>query len=270
MCCDHKQAQVWLQPTLRTWGLPSTKRWTWTTHSARELFSTSLNVLLRPTNSMNNTEHFVNLYDVLGFTTNPATCLGEQVQGEHLPFAHCSVQGHPSSALHCWHWWRCGLHQSGCYLHQSHCGPLSGLSFGGCFILPNLFFSRWARWVYGLAGKGSLLAKEKWAHSWALLSWLGSWCCVFPNYTCAFLGVIRTSQSASLYFRSGGSGRVDRSWAGHALLFVCLYVSFHVFCFSLIRAVASLLCSCLAVFLVTLLLALCEYNFYLLESPKRV
>ena len=59
MCCDHKQAQVWLQPTLRTWGLPSTKRWTWTTHSARELFSISLNVLLRPTNSMNNTEHFV-------------------------------------------------------------------------------------------------------------------------------------------------------------------------------------------------------------------
>ena len=165
----------------------------------------------------------------------PTTCLGEQVQGEHLPFAHCSVQGHPSSALHCWHWWRCGLHQSGCYLHQSHCGPLSGLSFGGCVILPNLFFRRWARWV-----------------------WL------------SVLGVIRTSQSASLYFRSGGSGRVDRSWAGHALLFVCLYVSFHVFCFSLIRAVASLLCSCLAVFLVTLLLALCEYNFYLLESPKRV
>ena len=56
------------------------------------------------------------------------------------------------------------------------------------------------------------------------------------------------SQSASLYFRSGGSGCVDQSWAGHALLFVCLYVSFHVFCFSLIRAVASLLCSCLAVF----------------------
>ena len=40
------------------------------------------------------------------------------------------------------------------------------------------------------------------------------------------LGVIRTSQSASLYFRSGGSRCVDRSWAGHALLFVCLYVSF--------------------------------------------
>ena len=84
------------------------------------------------------------------------------------------------------------------------------------------------------------------------------------------LGVIRTSQNASLYFRSGGSGCVDRSWTGHALLFVCFYVSFHVFCFSLIRAVASLLCSCLAVFLVTLLLALCDYNFYLLESPKRV
>ena len=56
------------------------------------------------------------------------------------------------------------------------------------------------------------------------------------------------------------AGRVDRSWAGHALLFVCLYVSFHVFCFSLIRAVASLLCSCLAVFLVTLLLAPCDYD----------
>ena len=83
------------------------------------------------------------------------------------------------------------------------------------------------------------------------------------------LGVRRTSQNASLYFRSGGSGCVDRSWTGHALLFVCLYVSFHVFCFSLIRAVASLLCSCLAVFLVTLLLALCDYNFYLLESPKK-
>ena len=37
MCCDHKQAQVWWQPTLRTWGLPSTKRWTWTIHSARKL-----------------------------------------------------------------------------------------------------------------------------------------------------------------------------------------------------------------------------------------
>ena len=101
----------------------------------------------------------------------PSTCLGEQVQGEHLPFAHCSVQGHPSSALHCWHWWRCGLHWSGCYLHQSHCGPLSGLSFEDCFILPNWFFSGW---IYGLAVQGSLLEKGKvGAQRIALQSWLG-------------------------------------------------------------------------------------------------
>ena len=230
MCCDHKQAQVWLQPTLRTWGLPSTKRWTWTTHSARELFSISLNVLLRPTNSMNNTEHFVNLYDVLGFTTNPATCLGEQVQGEHLPFAHCSVQGHPSSALHCWHWWRCGLHQSGCYLHQSHCGPLSGLSFGGCFILPNLFFSRWARWVYGLAVKGSLLAKGKWAHSWALQSWLGSRCCVLPNYKLCIFGGHKNFPKCKFVFPKWRLWvcwpELDWSCIAFCLSFTCLFMCF--------------------------------------------
>ena len=88
----------------------------------------------------------------------PTTCLGGQVQGEHLPFAHCSVQGHPSSALHCWHWWRCGLHRWGCYLHQFNCAPLSGPSFRGCFNLPNLFFSGW---VYGLACQGFFPRKKK-------------------------------------------------------------------------------------------------------------
>ena len=51
---------------------------------------------------------------------------GEQVQSKHFPRPHECAQGHPRSTLHRRHRWCCGLHRSGCYLHQSHCASLPG------------------------------------------------------------------------------------------------------------------------------------------------
>ena len=190
----------------------------------------------------------------------PSTCLGEQVQGEHLPFAHGSVQGHPSSALHCWHWWRCGLHRSGCYLHQSHCGPLSGLSFEDCFILPNLFFSEW---VYGLAVKGSLLEEGKWAHSWALQSWLGSWRPVLQNYKMHIFWGHKNfpkykfciSKVAALGVLAG----VGLVMPCFLFVLTCLFTCFGSIWFVQLHPAMLIFCC---------LWGLCEYNFYLLESLR--
>ena len=52
----------------------------------------------------------------------------EQVQSEQVPLTSERVQGHPRVTLHRRHWWCCGLHRSGCCLHQSHCGSLPGLN----------------------------------------------------------------------------------------------------------------------------------------------
>ena len=118
----------------------------------------------------------------------PATCLGEQVQGEHLPFAIAVFKGIPQALalLTLVALWPTSV-RFVTFINLIVV-PLSGLSFGGCFILPNLFFSIWARWVYGLAVKGSLLAKGKWAHSWALMVGLSVLCipelqmCIFGGH----------------------------------------------------------------------------------------
>ena len=56
----------------------------------------------------------------------------EQVQSEHLPFTIERGQGPPRVTLHRRHWWCCGLHRSGCDLHQSHRASLPGPKAASC------------------------------------------------------------------------------------------------------------------------------------------
>ena len=181
---------------------------------------------------------------------SPTTSLGEQVQGEHLPLASSSVQGHPSSALHCWHWWRCGLHQSGCYLHQSHCGPLSGLSFGGCFILPDLFFLQMGLRLtcQGFSPRKRKVGAQQGAPVMVVLS-----VSCAPELQSAFSGVKKKSNpKCKCVFPKW------RPWARWPeLAWSCL-----AFCLSFCVSSCDLFqfesCSCI---LVMRLWVLCQYNF---------